>query len=86
MVFVLDSSGSVGSSNFQVMKQFVYEVVNDFDIGADDVRIGVFKYASYAGITEFNLNYYNDKNGMLNLINNIVYQSGGTNTGEANVL
>ena len=65
------------------MKQFVYDLVSDFDIGADDVRVGVFKYASYSGITEFNLNYYSDKNAMLNLINNIVYQSGGTNTGKA---
>ena len=37
MVFVLDASGSVGSSNFQTMLSFVQDLVNDFDIGSNAV-------------------------------------------------
>ena len=41
MVFVLDASGSVGSSNFQTMLAFVQDLINDFDIGSDKVLCSV---------------------------------------------
>ena len=44
MIFVMDASGSVGSSNFQTMKSFVYDIVNSFDVGLDHVRVGVMSY------------------------------------------
>ena len=33
MVFVLDSSGSIGNVNFETIKNFVRDVVKGFDIG-----------------------------------------------------
>ena len=79
LYFVLDSSGSVGSSNFQLMKSFVYDVVNGFDIGAEDTQVGVISFSSTARF-HFYLNTYNDKTSLLAAINNIGYTSGGTNT------
>jgi len=39
MVFVLDSSGSVGNNNFQTVKQFVADVVSGFDIGNVSIEL-----------------------------------------------
>ena len=38
IVFVLDSSGSIGWVNFETMKQFVKDVVEGFDIGHVSLR------------------------------------------------
>ena len=81
IVFMLDSSGSVGSSNFKLLLSFVNSLTKDWDIGQDKIRVGVEKFSSRP-YTEFHLNRYNDKQQMLNNIDNISYKSGGTNTGK----
>ena len=81
IVFMLDSSGSVGSSNFKLLLSFVNSLTKDWDIGQDKIRVGVEKFSSRP-FTEFHLSRYNDKQQMLTAINNIKYQSGGTNTGK----
>ena len=80
--FVMDESGSVGSSNYQLMKQFVYDTVNAFDIGLDDTQVGVISYSSSA-TARFYLNNYHDKSTLLSAINNLPYNGGGTNTAGA---
>ena len=82
IVFLLDSSGSVGSSNFQKMLGFVKNVANSFDIGPTDVQIGVDTFQT-SHKAEFNLNTYSDKQRMLTAINNIKYTTGLTHTGDA---
>ena len=77
--FVLDESGSVGFSNYQMMKQFVYNTVNDFDIGPDDTQVGVISYSSLATF-RFYLNTYHNKATLLSAINALPYTDGGTNT------
>ena len=39
LVFVLDSSGSLGVTNFKRVKQFVINVVNYLDIGVDYTKV-----------------------------------------------
>ena len=80
--FVIDESGSVGSSNYQLMKQFVHDTVNEFDIGSDDTQVGVISYSSYARAW-FYLNTYQDKSSVLTAINNLPYSGGGTDTAAA---
>ncbi len=46
IVFVLDGSGSIGSTNFDLCKDFVKKVIEQFEIGEDKYRIGVQQYAS----------------------------------------
>ena len=48
MIFVLDGSGSIGSSNFLSIKKFVKDVVSAFDIGLDKTRIGVIKFRLFS--------------------------------------
>ena len=80
--FVLDESGSVGSFNYQLMKQFVYDTVNEFDIGPDDTQVGVISYSSSARV-QFYLNNYHDKATLLAAINALPFYGGGTNTAAA---
>ena len=80
--FVMDESGSVGSSNYQLMKQFVYNTVNEFDIGADETQVGVISFSSYAQV-QFYLNTYHDKSALLTAINNLPYSGGSTDTAAA---
>ena len=80
--FVLDESGSVGSINYQLMKQFVYDTVNEFDIGSDETQVGLISYSSSA-IARFYLNTYHDKATLLSAINALPFNSEGTNPSAA---
>ena len=48
LVFVFDSSGSVGEFNFTVEKQFAVNITNTFNIGPDATRVGA---VSFSGLT-----------------------------------
>ena len=78
----MDRSGSVGSGNYQLMKQFVHDIVDEFNIGPDNTQVGVISYASSA-LVEFYLNAYHDKSALLTAINNLVFTGGWTDTGGA---
>ena len=78
----MDTSGSVGSYNFGLTRQFVYNVANSFDVSSDTVRVGVMSFGSY-NYYDFFLNSYSTKSNVLSAINNIPYRGGGTNTAGA---
>ncbi|XP_053401477.1 uncharacterized protein LOC123550590 isoform X2 [Mercenaria mercenaria] len=82
IVFLLDSSGSVGSGNFQKVKSFVHDLMNSFNIGPGAVQVGVDTFQSSVK-SEFNLNTYHDRQSVQTAINKIPYHSGGTNTAKA---
>ena len=73
----MDESGSVGGDNYQLMKQFVYTTVSEFDIGPEDTQVGVISYDSSARV-EFYLNTYHNKTLLLLAINDLPYNGGGT--------
>ena len=78
----MDSSGSVGSSDFQTMKTFVRDIANSFEIGPNDVQIGVMSYGS-SNYFHFYLNTYSTKSAVISAINAIPYSGGGTDTAGA---
>ena len=82
IVFLLDSSGSVGSPNFQKMLTFVNDVVKNFNVGPADVQVGVDTFST-GKKAEFNLNKFHDKTALMNAVKKIHYTSGSTHTGEA---
>ncbi|XP_056010719.1 sushi, nidogen and EGF-like domain-containing protein 1 isoform X4 [Ostrea edulis] len=82
IVFILDSSGSVGAGNFQTMKKFFNGMVDGFQIGRNRVRIGSVPYSSSVHNT-FQLNSYMSKSELKKKISEIPYDSGGTNTADA---
>lgn len=70
IVFLLDSSGSVGSSNFQKQLDFVARFGQAFDIGPRNVQIGVVTFASTPH-NEFNLNTHASKHDLVAAIHKI---------------
>jgi len=81
-MFLLDASGSVGSSNFAQELQFVSSFAAHLPIGVNDIQIGVTTFSTLTH-PQFNLNNYHDSASLIHAILHIPYQSGGTNTGEA---
>lgn len=81
VVFVIDSSGSVGEVNFLKIKEFMKQTVSVFDIGDDFTRVGVITFSTTARL-EFLLNTYNTTKDLINAIDRIGYSHGGTNTGK----
>lgn len=82
IVFVLDSSGSVGKSNFIKTKNFFNEMVEGFNIGSDRVRMGSVTYSTIVHDT-FQLYEFTSRDTLQNRIGGIPYDSGGTNTHRA---
>ncbi|XP_034029371.1 collagen alpha-6(VI) chain [Thalassophryne amazonica] len=80
IVFMVDGSWSIGLANFEQIRQFLYSLVNAFDIGPDRVRIGLVQYSTTPR-TEFNLNTFQNKNSILKYISKLPYMGGGTLTG-----
>lgn len=80
IVFLVDGSWSIGTENFQQVRDFLVSLVESFDVGPDKVRIGMVQYSTNA-YTEFLLNTYTDKQDILQQIQNLPYRGGGTKTG-----
>ena len=81
LIFVLDSSGSIGRANYQKMLEFVGDVINKLDIGPDKSRVGVVDYSNSASVP-IHLNAYQMNNTLLNAVAGISYNGGSTNTAD----
>ncbi|KAK2517149.1 Col6a6 [Columba guinea] len=82
IMFLVDSSGSIGDENFLKMKNFMRELVNRTDVGADRVQIGVVQF-SHEPKEEFKLNTYITKSDIFSAIDRISPLQYTTLTGEA---
>ena len=80
--FLLDTSASVGSTDFTKVRDFVKTFAENFDIGADSVHIGVTSFDTTPQ-NEFWLNQYTNKTALLAAIDQIQYRGGQTYTAEA---
>lgn len=79
IVFILDSSGSVGKGNFEKTKEFFKTMVGGFQIGPNDVRMASVTFSTVIHDT-FQFSEYNSVESLRNRVLNIPYDSGGTNT------
>ena len=76
VVFIVDGSGSIGSSDFGRVKSFIKSVVDSFDISNKTVRVGFIQFSTSAAV-EFNLRRYSTKQAVKNAITDILYSGGG---------
>lgn len=79
MVFVLDSSGSIGSNNWVKVLEFVKSFITDVNIGPQNVQVGIVTYGNRASL-QFNLNTYTNASQMLEAIDRIPWKDQATNT------
>jgi receptor-type tyrosine-protein phosphatase Q len=82
IIFLLDGSGSIGFSNFQIAKAFLADLTGLYTISSDSVRVGLIVYENEP-TPVFSMDQYLDKLTLLEAIENVTYPSGGTETGEA---
>ncbi|KAF3706371.1 Collagen alpha-1(XXVIII) chain Precursor [Channa argus] len=82
LVFVIDSSESVGPENFEIIKDFVNALVDRVTVGRNATRIGLVLYSLDVKLV-FNLGRYITKQDIKQAIRNIAYMGEGTHTGTA---
>ncbi|XP_053352570.1 collagen, type XXVIII, alpha 2a [Clarias gariepinus] len=82
LVFVIDSSESVGPENFEIIKDFVTALVDRITVGRNATRIGLVLYSLDVHL-EFNLARYMTKQDVKQAIRKMPYMGEGTYTGTA---
>ena len=92
--FVVDSSGSIRDmnpddrsyDNWGLLKKFIINVTDAFDIGSNKTRVGLVKFSTKAHLA-FSLNQYTDSRSLSRAIQRLHYSGGRTNTsGGINVM
>ncbi|NXD15427.1 CO6A3 protein, partial [Nothocercus nigrocapillus] len=81
IIFLVDSSWSIGKEHFQLVREFLYDVVKALDVGGNDFRFALVQFSGNPH-TEFQLNTYNATQDVLAHIANMPYIGGGTKTGK----
>jgi len=81
LVFVLDASENIGLSNFQLIKELLYNLTMLLSIGPTRSQVAVILYSSNASLY-FNLNDHRSTELLLQDISNIPYYS---NSEESNI-
>ena len=80
VVFVVDSSGSVGSANFRNIITFMYRIIDRFNIGPDSTLVGLVRYSTRARV-RIRLGSYTVKSSLLGVIRGLNPETNGrTNT------
>ena len=79
---MVDESGSIGSTNFDLMKSFLSQLVSRLDIDSGNTRVGLITYSSEVG-SGFNLSDYSTVASVQSAISSLTYAAGSTNTGGA---
>ncbi|XP_059503101.1 collagen alpha-3(VI) chain isoform X2 [Stegostoma tigrinum] len=83
IVFLIDGSDNVGSTNLPFVKDFITRIVRNLAIGSDQVRVGLAQYSDDTE-AEFYLNTYSSEAELLSHIRTLRLRGGTTaNTGSA---
>ncbi|CAH1773019.1 unnamed protein product, partial [Owenia fusiformis] len=81
IIFIVDSSASVGEQNFQLLKETVSTMVEQMDIESCGIQVGMVTYSTAARI-QFHLNAHRTKVGILNAVDSVNYMDGYTHTAD----
>lgn len=82
LVFLLDTSSSVGQVDFEKVQQWVANLVDTFEVGADHTRVGVVRYSDQP-TTAFELGHFRSREAVKVAARRLAYHGGNTNTGDA---
>lgn len=81
IIFIVDSSGSIGYNNFQTMLKFLADLIDQFDIGGT-TRVGMIRFSD--SVTEiYGLGQYSTFDELRERTLAIEYIRGTTNTADA---
>lgn len=82
LVFILDGSYSVGPENFEIVKNWLVNITNNFEIGPKFIQVGVVQYSDYP-VLEIPLGRYDSGEDLMAAMQSILYLGGNTRTGKA---
>lgn len=82
LVFLLDTSSSVGKEDFEKVRQWVANLVDTFEVGPDHTRVGVVRYSDRP-TTAFELGHFRSREEVKAAARRLTYYGGNTNTGDA---
>uniref|UniRef100_A0A3B1IYF1 Matrilin 4 n=1 Tax=Astyanax mexicanus TaxID=7994 RepID=A0A3B1IYF1_ASTMX len=82
LVLLIDGSKSVRPQNFELVKQFVNQVVDQLEVSGHGTRVGLVQYSSRVR-TEFPLGMYKSKEEIKAAVMKVEYMEKGTMTGLA---
>ncbi|KAJ7991707.1 hypothetical protein DPEC_G00286670 [Dallia pectoralis] len=82
LVFVIDSSESVGPENFEVVKDFVNALIDRVSVSREASRVGVVLY-SHMDVIVVSLKQQSSQNDVKAAVRNMPYLGEGTFTGSA---
>ena len=82
VVFVIDTSGSIGPSRFQIITELVANFTTELYRNSPKNGVGIILFGTNAHM-EFNLQAYTNINQLLLAIRELPYSGGGTDTAEA---
>ncbi|XP_077431159.1 collagen alpha-1(XIV) chain isoform X1 [Vanacampus margaritifer] len=82
IVILVDGSWSIGRLNFRLVRMFLENLVNAFEVGIDKTRIGLAQYSGDPRI-EWHLNAFTTKEAVVDAVKNLPYKGGNTLTGLA---
>ncbi|XP_038652781.1 collagen alpha-6(VI) chain-like [Scyliorhinus canicula] len=82
IIFVVDGSSSINPPDFKRVKLFMEILINKTEIGKTRMQYGVVIFSTPVDLV-FQLDQYNDKVQLLEVVDNIEQSGGNTNTGEA---
>ena len=85
MVFVIDTSGSIGNENFQLIRNFTADITTELINESPGSAVGVILFSDNAHI-EFNLTAHTSLDSSLTAIRELDYSGGRTNTAAALIL
>jgi hypothetical protein len=81
IVFLISSSSSIcnsqnSCSQWALELNFVTNIINAFNIGSNNVLVGVVTYSAIVN-SAFYMNTFSDKSNLINFVNNLQYAPGG---------
>ena len=82
VVFIVDSSGSIRSSRYPLVLDYVKGIVKSLEVHPDRARVGLITFGDEATV-RFHLNTYATKEDVLQAIDNLPWTRGRTNTADA---
>ncbi|XP_078098464.1 collagen alpha-6(VI) chain-like [Mustelus asterias] len=82
IAFLVPGSDKIGETNFKLICEFLSNFIKVFNIGSENVRIGLVQYSTTPTM-EFHFTTYQNKEDIVQHISNMHYKGGMTNTGAA---
>ena len=81
VVFVVDSSGSIGSKNWKIAVQFIIDVMKGLKVSPEGTHVSVITFSTEVEIS-FGLNVYFSMSNIELVVFDLVYMAGVTNTAD----